>query len=1088
LVDPLPVSPVLLLLQKYLSSKLYTNLINYFSDDFTQSKKKKTIYIRWSRYKTELNKIDLKECSQELEQLLTSNEPHKDQVHLFHIDKNDQHEFSTEPTLHLTNKMIHKFLFHIYQRNILASIVKYILLKDIIVKCKLIEPLVTKKSTFFLTQQRLEELIFESVLVSFNGSNYDNYLICNDLILIMSQFKEKIRIFKKGASISTVFIKCKHNIPPLKSRMLKTSKTKKLHSKKKNTTLKNKKNLWPMHLFIKDIRNLLSANMSLDKVGKLFNLKVSKLCFPYEQATSIMKIKNILSLNPYDDIFWTDNFSGKTINLETRLEAQTIFEINNFKNLYEYGTHYLIQDCLLLHSILLTMFKTYLNDSINIFIRRNYSQSSLAFQQFYIIEPSKQTDKTLAPKKINHPFYNYFIKQSTTGGLCTSFVHGTVGKNINCPINEHFKYLEKPILDYHKWPNFNNVPDWKNSFVEKASGINTIDIRSLYPSASVKKIPVGIPLFYTRITPDSKQFVKDSKVLKSKHWDINNLCNHVREKNECHKNNSYTFAKDEFELINNSPKIYSEYQALMFFLQNKLPKNITVLKFQSQFTALGQFYFGIYPVDGFISFLDENKSVHVKVIQYNSVFFHGHRNTCPSAEGDINSYSKIENTQKVKKEILTIWDQFSKIFHLKFIIQFEYVEIYDCDFAIHKIPNFKPFLNLKTNYSYSSFLDNILTKKISGLIVVKDLEINSFNQNPIFGFIIQKAQYGFDKLSPYTQEQIQTISDSKRVIGMHKCKGYMVINTEYFLWLYNTFGFKSTPDIYHALCFQLDDYLRKSIETKLTERSNIKSLIKNETNPNVKQNLEIKAELIKLLLNSSYGYTLCNLTSEKFKQFENKFNPPNAKNYSKVKTCVKLNDSTYLIECKKSKTNVFETMLGHVGSYILFQSKIILLKRLYFLLKYLNPTKAQLLYMDTDSAHFLLKHKEFIDNVDTDLQPEFQTLFPKHFDSGSKISGIWVHENFFENAEYLGEKSYRLFNDNHEEYITHMKGLNSNFQQKFHTQNICPKKYPVLSYNIFFKSPDFVIFKTHMSKNLFKNFCPIKRYFVSCTGSLPLKL
>ncbi len=51
-----------------------------------------------------------------------------------------------------------------------------------------------------------------------------------------------------------------------------------------------------MKLFIKDIRNLVAANMSLDKICKLFNLKVAKLCFPYEQAKSVKKIKSITSL------------------------------------------------------------------------------------------------------------------------------------------------------------------------------------------------------------------------------------------------------------------------------------------------------------------------------------------------------------------------------------------------------------------------------------------------------------------------------------------------------------------------------------------------------------------------------------------------------------------------------------------------------------------------------------------------------------------------------------------------------------------------------------------------------------------------
>jgi Tfp pilus assembly protein PilZ len=56
--------------------------------------------------------------------------------------------------------------------------------------------------------------------------------------------------------------------------------------------IKKTPNKWIMNLYIKDIRNLVAANMSLDKNGKLFNLKVSKLCFPYEKATYIKTLKN----------------------------------------------------------------------------------------------------------------------------------------------------------------------------------------------------------------------------------------------------------------------------------------------------------------------------------------------------------------------------------------------------------------------------------------------------------------------------------------------------------------------------------------------------------------------------------------------------------------------------------------------------------------------------------------------------------------------------------------------------------------------------------------------------------------------------
>jgi DNA polymerase elongation subunit (family B) len=308
-------------------------------------------------------------------------------------------------------------------------------------------------------------------------------------------------------------------------------------------------------------------------------------------------------------------------------------------------------------------------------------------------------------------------------------------------------------------------------------------------------------------------------------------------------------------------------------------------------------------------------------------------------------------------------------------------------------------------------------------------------------------------------------------------------------WLHVHFGFEHPPDIYHALLFQLDTYLKPYIENKLILRKELKDRIKLETDLEKKQVFEIQSELIKLMLNSCYGFTLCNITSNKFKMLENRRKLPNdTKRKNRLKSCIQLSDKVFLAELNKQVKEPFQTLLGHVGCYILYHSKIILLKRLYYLLKYLNPTHAQLLYMDTDSAHFLVKHKDFVDNVDDNYKPIFQRLYNKHFDSGNKISGIWVQEGFFDKARYIGEKSYLLFNSDNSTYLAHMKGLNQSFQRQFVEQNIDPKHTSVINYNIFQKTSDFMILKTSMSKNLFDNYVPIKRYFVKATGSLPLTL
>jgi hypothetical protein len=1060
LVDTISKKNVLEIFKKYFPTNLYVKLHKYT----TKNSKTLNCNINWNFFKSTLEPLNLDECADELTKLFNNCSLTESNIKIFHISNNDNFKKITEPSIQNTSKMVKHFIIYIYQRNILASLIKYILLKPYITKFQTSKLTSRNKGIFVSMKKRLEEIIFETVLTAFNGSNYDNYLICNALILLKSQCNMKLSIFKKGSSVSTILLKFQQNVS-----------SKNFFQKYPKKNLNNKKNIWPLNLFIKDIRNLVASNLSLDKLGRLFNLEVSKLCFPYNQATSIKKLKQLTSLKPYDNNFWYDNFTNKKINLEDRINAQKIFEIKKFNNLYEYCIFYLKQDCILLHSIVLTLFKTYLSNNINIFIRRNYSQSSLSFQQFFIVDPSKQIDVLNAPKKINNTFFNYFIKQAVTGGLCTSFVQGNIDKNTI--INEHFNYLEYPNLNKNTWPNFSNCIPWKKSFSNKPAGINTVDIRSLYPSAALKKIPVGSPLFYTRFIDQDYQKLHNKKFIT---YDIQGFCQNVQ--------NNGNKSTDFFKLLNAHPRFFNEYYALKFYL-NSLPKNIIILRFQSSFTAFGQLYFGHFPVDGFLTYKKNllDNIVFIKIIQYNSVYYHGHKENCPVQNDNINIL-KYKKTNLIKNKIKCLFLHYKNHFNVK-NIEFEYVEISDCDFFLHKIPNDNSyFFSYKNNYSYKEFLKNIYQKNLTGFIVVKNLELAKQNQNPIMGFFVQKVEYDMKNLSPFTIEQLVKFNLAKRVIAINKCKSFMVISTEYFNWLEKTFGFENTPDIYHALLFKTDYYLKASIENKLSLRKDLKLLISHEQNLEKKQNLEIQAELIKLMLNSCYGFTLCNLTSNKFKQYEirNAY-PKKISLDNNINSCMQLHKNIFLIEKKKKNYFPFETLLGHVGCSILFHSKIIFLKRIYFLLKYLNPQNAQLLYMDTDSAHFLVKHKKFRDNVDFNLVSSFDRQYNKHFESGNKISGIWVEEGFFDTGEYVGEKCYKLYNENKDKYITHMKGLNSFFQETVIKSNINLKENPIIYFNQFVKSPNFIIYKSYMSKNLFLNYIPIKRYFIDATGSLPLK-
>jgi hypothetical protein len=208
LYDTLPIRKVLSILKKYLTPTLFNRLNNYVTSNPTCIKYK----INWQTFKSKLDRLELHQCSLELIELLSNITLSEDNVRTFHIKKNHlSKSHSTEPTLENTTQMVYTFLASIYQRNILASLIKYILLNPLIKKFETSNLLQGHTGVFNLIHQRLQELIIECVLTSFNGSNYDNYLLCNSLILIQTRMKQKIHIFKKGASISSILCINKKN-------------------------------------------------------------------------------------------------------------------------------------------------------------------------------------------------------------------------------------------------------------------------------------------------------------------------------------------------------------------------------------------------------------------------------------------------------------------------------------------------------------------------------------------------------------------------------------------------------------------------------------------------------------------------------------------------------------------------------------------------------------------------------------------------------------------------------------------------------------------------------------------------------------
>ena len=196
---------ILKVCKAFLPCKAYTKLETFLSQ------KKITTHnqIDWEYFKKQMKNINTTLFATEIITILKQNTVNISNVKIFHIGNNNVQENIQEPSLSNVAHMIYEFLTYIYQRNIVTTLIKYVLLHDLLHKFDSSDIITNKRGIFVLIKQRLHEILFECCLTAFNGSNYDNYLLLNSLILIMSRMKQKIRFFKKGASISTIFLRIK---------------------------------------------------------------------------------------------------------------------------------------------------------------------------------------------------------------------------------------------------------------------------------------------------------------------------------------------------------------------------------------------------------------------------------------------------------------------------------------------------------------------------------------------------------------------------------------------------------------------------------------------------------------------------------------------------------------------------------------------------------------------------------------------------------------------------------------------------------------------------------------------------------------
>lgn len=166
----------------------------------------------------------------------------------------------------------------------------------------------------------------------------------------------------------------------------------------------------------------------------------------------------------------------------------------------------------------------------------------------------------------------------------------------------------------------------------------------------------------------------------------------------------------------------------------------------------------------------------------------------------------------------------------------------------------------------------------------------------------------------------------------------------------------------------------------------------------------------------------------------------------------------------------------------MWESKRIFFSSIDFLLHCLCPTKAELLYIDTDSVHFALADKELEKNVWPEKLNYFKENahhFLAHYPN-SLCYGVLESEGVFIAIRYRGEKMYQKEKEPGT-CISSTKGINKRLKRN------CIDNPSTLFFNpairmcqlnsIILRTVNNTVYIKNESKNLMGAMIPTKRYF-----------
>ena len=389
---------------------------------------------------------------------------------------------------------------------------------------------------------------------------------------------------------------------------------------------------------------------------------------------------------------------------------------------------------------------------------------------------------------------------------------------------------------------------------------------------------------------------------------------------------------------------------------------------------------------------------------------------------------------------------------------------------------FKPVW-LDKNFNEKFLLDKILnTKECDGSFVVVRKDAHEDKDDLIskqFAFCLQRNSPDLDELGPQTYEMAKDMvtqnilkkeneSNEEFEQKLKKATDSLLLNrlkhpisytrksfkidqclpVKYFKWLVKNRNL-SGVEILHYVHYELRDYAYDFIYSLLQMRHEINQKFKETGEKDT-----LSSYNLKLLANAMYGFTMVEI-SNYFKftyALEDSIRRYPKVDQTKINLLSIVKDQksgkqSFLYQLKYQLSDHMISNTLQVGATILGNSRVIFYDHIYKLLTFLDPRKAELCYLDTDSVFFFIAHEDLNKCLKHDQINNFKTQYDKIFvDPNSPYSQAskLKMEGYYQTAFFKCVKNYILvpFAEN-DQSVVKSKGNPKLIRDQMTPDNFC---------------------------------------------------